>query len=72
MIARSLLPRTVKPSERKRPYEWYFLRRPHPLHDQYIIVPRTKWGVLALPGIRSALWTATSSNRVRPNLASQL
>ena len=30
--------------------EWYFLRAPHPLHEQYVVVPKTKWGVLALPG----------------------
>ena len=34
----------------RRVAEWYFLRAPHPLHDQYAIVARTKWGVLALPG----------------------
>ena len=34
----------------RRVAEWYFLRAPHPLHDQYAVVARQKWGVLALPG----------------------
>ena len=41
---------SVAPAVRKRPYACYWLRPPHPLHDTYAILPRTKWGVLALPG----------------------
>ena len=41
---------SVAPAVRKRPCACYWLRPPHPLHDTYAILPRTKWGVLALPG----------------------
>ena len=36
--------------ERKRPFTYYTLRHPHPLRHTHAIVPRTKWGVVALPG----------------------
>ena len=41
---------SVAPAVRKRPCACYWLRPPHPLHHKYAILPRTKWGVLALPG----------------------
>ena len=41
---------SVAPVVRKRPCACYWLYPPHPLHDTYAILPRTKWGVLALPG----------------------
>ena len=41
---------SVAPVVRKRPCACYWLRPPHPLHDKYAILPRTKWGVLAFPG----------------------
>ena len=41
---------SVAPAVSKRPYMCYWLSPPHPLHDTYAILPRTKWGVLALPG----------------------
>jgi hypothetical protein len=41
---------SVAPAVSKRPCACYRLRPLHPLHDTYAILPRTKWGVLALPG----------------------
>ena len=39
-----------KTTKQRRPTMLYWLRRPHPLRAEYAIVPRTKWGVVALPG----------------------
>ena len=39
-----------KTTKQRRPTMLYWLRRPHPLRAEYAIGPRTKWGVVALPG----------------------
>ena len=60
IVARTIVARVIwyrrwldankKTTNQRRPTMLYWLRRPHPLRAEYAIVPRTKWGVVALPG----------------------